>query len=197
MAYARTNKHGVGADVGAFAAALRDFQSAYDVATRPNGIQSSNPDPAVPVLNTAIAAAYLEAIADATLCAVGLQGYHDVGGNGGGTSGTAFVDATYTAMNWTAPIAKRYLVRVDISCATNPGADHVEFRLVVDGVAKPTTGQVYCYCAGPNIVTNAGWSIPVDFSAGAHTLKVQWKTFGGSGTVVSGASTRLQIAITG
>jgi hypothetical protein len=161
--------------------------------------RQSDPNiPGGPALS-GVALDYAKAIADAIMTGVGYQVQHDVAGNGaGGATSITFVDAAYASLAYTAPIAKTYLINVDASVFASAGtADTIELRLMVDGIAKPTTGPVYLYLPSTNVIVNASWRVPVALTAAAHTLKLQWRTFSGNVTVNSNANTRLQITVTG
>jgi hypothetical protein len=164
------------------------------------GTNQANLTAALTALQSSISGGNLApaAFIDAILSSVGYQAQHDVAGNSGTTTSTSFVDAGYSSMSWTAPIAKTYLVHVDASVYASAGtADTIELRLVVDGSPAANTGPVYLYLPGTNIIVGQSWRVPVSLTAASHTLKLQWRTFAGAVTLASNSNTRLQITITG
>ncbi len=176
-----TKVYPIGADVDAVALELAQRQSASG--TTNGGIAGV---PAVPQLGVdpaGMGLAYLKAIADATLCAVGYQGQsHAQASMASSTSETSYVDVPgFSSWTFAAPIAKTYLVAVDCSAFLS-GFTNVllDLRLMVGGVAAGERSFLF---------HNSDWALPMSFRIpaamvkGNNVVKLQWRM--GSGVTAS------------
>lgn len=184
--YSVTPKYPTSADVVALALFLAQRQS--DSGTTNGGI-AANGNPTVPLLaqggpndSLGLATAYFQAMADAQLCASGLQLESNNVLSSASMNATTYADIgiTGTSVAFTAPMAKTYLVHCDFllffSGGSNPLAN---VRLVVNGSAGPDMVQQEAGSA-----TFALHPIHLMHSApcvaGANTIKLQWKVASGS-----------------
>ena len=143
--------------------------------------------------------AFLKARADALLLSFGHQAYSEAASLGStSTSSTTYVDigdgaATgFSTFAWTAPVAKTYVVQVAVDGYLSVlGANgFLHYRLLVDGsepAGHPTAENRFAFSEA-NVRRRITFSVPVLFTAAAHTLKLQWKV-GDAGSTANVNST--------
>lgn len=205
MAYTYPTKiNTVSADVAAVATALAQRQS--DSATTNGGIVASGGSAAVPQLgadSAGLGSAYLTAIADVTLAACGVQVCDDAASTGVvNTTSSTLVDANsaYGDLSFTAPIAKSYLVHVDVTCYMSAGTPSACNAYIA--LKNVTTGAVYSATGGRANFAALSSSVLVSFrvlvpmSAGANTLRLQWRITGG-GTLSTNTACGRTITVSG
>jgi len=187
MAYSYPTKiNTVSADVANVATALAQRQS--DSATINGGIVASGGSAAVPQLgadSAGLGAAYLAAIADVTMAACGVQVCDSSFGSTASTTSASFVDANaaYADLTFTAPIAKSYLVHVDVSFFASTGAPttigFLGVKNVTSGVScTPPTAQTNIFAN--SVIIPLSFRALVPMSAGANVLRLIWKVTGGT-----------------
>ncbi len=182
-----TKDYPIAADVDAVATFLAQRQS--DSGTTNGGIVAGGGSTAVPQLGvdaSGLGISYMKGIADATMCAVGYQASDVALAIGTATRGAnTFADVGngtstgYTTWSFSAPIAKTYLVHVDLQCYMTVAADSATFQLV-----NTTTSINYGDASAQitmtalNSRTACHFLLPVVMQSGANVLKLQWKTTG-------------------
>ncbi len=173
--YSYTPVYPVSADVTAVGLQLAQRQS--DSGT--NAGIADNGNPALGVLgqggaNDALGkgTAYLQAIADAVLCATGFQGEFGTSLGTNNTSSVTFADLPSSSITFSAPIAKTYIVHAHVTVFFTAG--QVGFlRLVVNGNNGPTT-IINDPVAASTTQYNVHLMASGACAAGNNTIKVQW-----------------------
>ncbi len=157
---------------------------ASDAATRVNAITGTPmlPSPAVP----AAFQAFLQAVIDNMLCAVGLQIESNNVLSSNTSTNTSFVDLPGSSITFTATIAKTYLVHCDCAIAQTVGVNTTnQLRLVVNGSNGPAIWA-------NTSVLNAQFSFHLMHSAacvaGANTIKLQWAAASGATMAINSNS---------
>ena len=127
-----------------------------------------------------------KAMMDALLSSIGYRAQSDGAGIGtAATSSTSFADigdgAATGFATWavTVPVAKTYLLHVDLSFYVTGAAGNVTFQIMVDaattGVSNPAAASVM----GVNALSThmaKSWRVPIAFAAaGSKVVKLQWK----------------------
>lgn len=199
--YSNNYQFPTSADVQALATFLAQRQS--DSGTTNGGI-IANGNPAVPLIaqggvndNLGVATAYMNAIADAVMCGVGYQGQSSVTGTGGSTSSTSLVDAAgWTDYTFTAPVAKTYLVHVDVSAFCTVTAGVGSFGLHNVTTLTSYTPNAILHYSALNVIYPISYRVPVAMSAGSNTLRVTWAA-PTSGTVNNNSNSFRVFTITG
>lgn len=199
---------GVSADVTAVALALAQRQS--DSGT--NAGIADNGNPALGVVGQGGAndslgkgTAYLQAIADVMLGSVGYFGQNDQKGasSSNSTSSTTFVNVpNITAWSLSVPLAKTYLVHVDVACYMTAlaGGQKVIFGLALDGTqvaTQPVNAMTFVFNQ-VSVHMRLAFRVPVPFpTAGNHTLQMQWKVDNAGSTAVLDNGDCLTMTMTG
>ncbi len=188
-----TKDYPIAADVDAVATFLAQRQS--DSGTTNGGIVAGGGSPAVPQLGvdaTGLGISYMKGIADATMCAVGYQASDVVLALGTASRGAnTFADigngtsTGFATWSFSAPIAKTYLVHVDLECYMTVAGDAVVFQVVNTTTSvNYTDASAQITMTALNSRTACHFMLPVVMNAGANVLKIQWKTTGvGTATV--------------
>lgn len=127
------------------------------------------------------------ALCDDILCATGYQAQSDAAGLGTATTAsTAFADVGngsstgFQTWSFTAPIAKTYLLRVDLDAFVTVAIGRVSFQVAVDGTApggQPSNAASFFFNQTA-VHARLSFVVPIALSAGAHTIKLQWKSDG-------------------
>jgi len=161
-----------------------------------------------PIDNTTVGGGAQLATADAILMALGYQALDSQFSLGSTTtSSTTFADVGngsstgFPTWGWTAPIAKTYLVACWVDCYVSAigTTGQVSVTLNVDGSipSQPAAAQRFTFSA-TNTRQRLSWAAPINFTAGSHTLKLQWKVHDGATTAnVSGTLEQRTLIITG
>jgi hypothetical protein len=88
------------------------------------------------------------------------------------TTNTSFVDMPGTAITFSAPVAKKYVVHADVSFFNNGGGlNGTLFRLVVNGSVGPT---IWVNAPGGLVRVTTHLMHAADCAAGSNTIKIQW-----------------------
>lgn len=180
-----TKKYSIAADVDALGTFLAQRQS--DSATTNGGIVATGGSPTVPLLGAdapGLGLAYMKAQADAIMCATGYQGQSDAAGSADSTSSTSFVDVSgFSSYSFTAPLAKTYLVHVDMSCYVATAVNNVSIRLMKDGASVFDSPAARLAFSTLLEHSRLSFRCPVAMTVGANVLKLQWKVSSGAGSV--------------
>lgn len=161
-----------------------------------------------PIDDTTVGGGAQIATADAMLAALGYQAYNAAASLGStSTTSTTFADigngtsTGFASWVWTAPLAKTYLVWcwVDLTVSAIGTTGVVAVTLNIDGSIpfQPIALQSFTFSA-TNTRHRLSWGVPIAFSAGSHTLKLQWKVGDGATTAnLTGTSEQRTLLITG
>lgn len=110
-------------------------------------------------------------------------------------------DGTTTGYaTWTTPaitVSKTYMLSVNVTAFLNTGTQKISFQVILDGSAisgQPTIASSQWIEAAEGQAPTS-WIIPVTLGVGTHTIKLQWKTTGGTMTVNTNCT--LQYVISG
>lgn len=140
--------------------------------------------------------------ADTVLEAVGVVGLDRAAALGTATSTSATYEDVgngsstgFGSYSFTAPIAKKYYVRVTLTVHCTTAAACLAFQLLkggaTTGVENLEAAQAICLNA-TSIQHTVCFTVPVTMAAGANVLKLQWKRTAGTGTLeVDGGNFRV------
>jgi len=136
------------------------------------------------------------ALIDAILSSVGYQA-QDVSGPGAQTSTGSFANV-FPSYTFNAPIAKKYLVHIDVTVSATvltAGRASMSFQLLVNGATVvPLNTGVIDMISTVNY-WSASWRAPVTMNTGNNTLQLQWAA--NTGTASSGGGGNRIFTITG
>lgn len=198
MSYTYSPVYPVSADVAAVATQLAQRQS--DAATTNGGITAAGGSAVVPQLGVdgpGLGMAYLKAIADATLCAVGYQGQDYQAATASTSSSLSFVDVGgFPSWSFTAPIAKTYLVHVDCTASLTGLTNGVLFWQVVNNGNAITPSQSFVF--NSNLwALPMSFRVPVSMVAGTNVIKLQWKVNNASAVATTATTNFRCFTVTG
>jgi hypothetical protein len=177
-----TKDFAISVDVEALATLLAQRQS--DSGTTNGGIVASGGSSPVPQLGvdaSGLGLAYLKAMADAFLCAVGPQGSGPLINTAGSGTTLSASPATVASASFTAPMARTYEFACDVAgLANNVSGSTISFSILIDG------GSSFSVLAGKMISNdsvrhNCSWRQRISLSAGAHTIAIQAAANAGNG----------------
>lgn len=158
--------------------------------TQTNAI-TGTPTLTAPIVNVDFRA-FLQSNADALLDCLGYRAHSEVQAGSDSRGANTFADATTAYGTWTVavPVAKTYLLRVDLSCYMTVGADQVAFQVMVDGgaVAAQPDFAARFYFNSLSEHNRLSWLCPIAFaSTGNKAIKLQWRVVNAAGTVTTNA----------
>jgi hypothetical protein len=130
------------------------------------------------------------AVADAYLNSLGYQGQTNVSLGSVTTTSTSYADVTGSSVTFTAPVAKIYLVTVNIKPFMTGAQDGINFQLlnnsfVVMGASGNGAMGQFIITAQLVAYQNFTFSVPVLMVAGSNTLKLQWQLQFGNPSAVA------------
>jgi hypothetical protein len=145
------------------------------------------------------------ALIDAILSSVGYRDQSVAMSTSATTNSTSFVDATgWASYTFNAPIAKTYVVHVDLAVFLSAGNGYAYFQLVNTTTSTnyaPADAVVYLpsglTVAATQLSVPKSFRIPVLMAAGNNVLKLQWKQSGGATIGTDISSTPRTFTVTG
>jgi hypothetical protein len=142
---------------------------------------------------------------DALLSSLGYQAQSVAMSTAATTTSASFVDAAgWSTFTFNAPIAKTYVVHVDLAVFLSAGNGYAYFQLVNTTTSTnyaPADAVVYLpsglTVAATQLSVPKSFRIPVAMSAGNNVLKLQWKQSGGATIGTDTTSTPRTFTVTG
>lgn len=142
----------------------------------------------------------IEALADGMLTKLGYIGSNDVAGTTTTNTTTTYTNV-YAPWTINIPVAGTYVLHVDLTCYASNTGTNIHFKTLVDGSTSGVTNYTYSmYISLPtnqiNLRIPFSWRQPITFTAGSHTIQLQWATEG-TGEAACNSSDHRLFTITG